>query len=45
MPSQIPECFKEIVEKLRGMPTSEQIKRQQAIDIIKAYEPERKTKC
>lgn len=45
MLSRVPECFKEIVERLRSMPTPEQVKRQQALDIIKAYEPERKTKC
>jgi len=44
MPSQIPECFKEIVETLRSMPTPEQVKRQQALDIIEAYAPPQRSK-
>jgi hypothetical protein len=47
MPSKIPDCFNEIVERLRSMPTPEQVKRQQALDIIEAYAPpaRRKPKC
>lgn len=43
--SHVPETLLSIVEELRRMSSVEQVKRQQALDIIKAYEPKRKDKC
>jgi hypothetical protein len=35
MHTKIPDCFKRIVEELRRMPTPEQVKHQQALDVIR----------